>query len=251
MYENVVGDEVVNNWHFDESLRQRGVSSDRHREQNTPIYYDDAYYNERPPQQVPPQQPRKVTVRHILSRPKSSLEPRRRLPQQPPRLERHLSHPNLRPRSMTAMTQQRRQLPRTPPQPPGTTIIVIENRLPEQSPPFNSRPHSRIRRANSLPRPGGFTAAAATPNMRPGIGRRLPRTPHQSSLALHHTPASTHVPPRKRELPAVPPMVKGASINFPRLSRSPSREIESSLPLPSVPHALRTTFYTNRRKLLE
>lgn len=112
-------------------------------------------------------------------------------------------------------------------------------------------------------------------------GRRLPPTPHQSSLALHHTPGIPH----KRELPKPQSLdlrvsnrdllmrtgrMSSRSMNFPRVERSPSRSGgESSLedpvnygpdytvedlmgyPLPSVPPGLRTNMYRNRRTLLE
>ena len=85
--------------------RLRGVSVDRYREYQTPQYYEDTYYTRE-------EKERRVTVKHVDHQP---------LPNG--RLERHASHPNLRPRPSTAGG---RRLPKTPNQPPGT-IIVIEN----------------------------------------------------------------------------------------------------------------------------
>ncbi len=84
--------------------RLRGVSVDRHREYQTPMFYEDAYYTRA-------ENDHRVTVKQIDHFPVNG------------RLERHSSHPNLRPRPSTAGG---RRLPKTPQQPPGT-IIVIEN----------------------------------------------------------------------------------------------------------------------------
>lgn len=86
--------------------RLRGVSVDRYREYQTPSYYDEAYYTRE-------EKDRRVTVKHVDHQPLTNG-----------RLERHASHPNLRPRPSTASGG--RRLPKTPNQPPGT-IIVIEN----------------------------------------------------------------------------------------------------------------------------
>lgn len=85
--------------------RLRGVSVDRYRDYQTPSYYDEAYYTRE-------ENDRRVTVKHVDHQPLTNG-----------RLERHASHPNLRPRPSTAGG---RRLPKTPNQPPGT-IIVIEN----------------------------------------------------------------------------------------------------------------------------
>ena len=85
--------------------RLRGVSVDRYREYQTPQYYEDTYYTRE-------ENERRVTVKHVDHQPLTNG-----------RLERHASHPNLRPRPSTAGG---RRLPKTPNQPPGT-IIVIEN----------------------------------------------------------------------------------------------------------------------------
>lgn len=223
------------------------------------------------------------------------------------KLERHLSHPNLRPRPTA-----RRQLPKTPAQPPGT-IIVIENVLPPQQPPcannsnkvfLPSKPRGRYgespsRRSHSLPRRHREATQPFPPSTsrRSGTGRRLPRTPTHSSLALHHTPAEPRTAgprTRRRELPKPRSLdlrfptssssnrnkallnnaarsstmannlmhrISSKTMNFPRLESSPSHSstcslshdmgLEFTVPLPSIPPALRTTFYRNRRTLLE
>lgn len=184
---------------------------------------------------------RPVTVRHIVMPPspvddyysrrtKSSLDcHRRQLPQRP--LERHRSQPNLQDGS-------RRQLPKTPDEPPGT-IIVIEKLVPDRRPrpPLrrcDSNAERRIRtafisenkRSCSLPRTPRrrYTATQepSPPNQGvymsrrsrkslptvTGTGRRLPPTPHQASLLLHHTPNML----RKRELPSQPRTGNGSLV---------------------------------------
>ncbi len=347
--------------------RHRGVSVDRHRDYQTPQYYEDAYYRQ-------DESNRRVNLKHILSsshRAQSSLglhrQPRRQLPQPRP-LERHLSHPNLRERPMGVA---RRQLPQTPTQPPAT-IVVIENVLPEQN--FRTAGSAsnvartnvhRIdrRRSFSLPRrkktlpaiPATALPSIPPPQPQPtmpptsqrsasvyisgrhqrsGSGRRLPRTPTQSALALHHTPAglgSAGPKSRKRQLPkpksldlrhskeeiellfgagingtsaprrsslraaksaaaaaaaaAAMSRVSSRSMNFPRVEGSPSHSggsisnyeftddlclvepmnvappqpelpltemtLDYSVPLSSIPVALRTNYYRDRRTLLE
>lgn len=310
-------------WHHhrDPHFRMRGVSVDRHREFQTPQWYDDAYYRDQEFQfqeddpmmmgmgggMTEPllfdDQARRVTVKHILtsgepSRARSSMAGYHNLPPlphhlqhggglpEPGRLERHLSHPNLRPRPGGPAGG--RQLPKTPVHPPGT-IIVIENVLPEQPHPLASaaamdnkktpvRYHDQLRRANSLPRrrrsrtgcrlpatpktPSGTLPKTPLPKTPGGTGRRLPPTPHQSSLALHHNAAAApFIPPvtaavaavvasaaaptmmnkpssRKRELPKPQSLdlrhsnrelirsgqrISSRSMNFPRVERSPSR----------------------------
>lgn len=238
--------------------RSRGVSADRHHEHMTPQYYEDAYYRSNRETETPS---RRVIVKHILTtepsqqRAVSSMEhgsrpAARMLPSLPggsKPLERHLSHPNLRDRP--GHGRPKRQLPKTPSQ-PAATIILIENKLPEQRfyPPRRSdsnlafvppsasslrhqprRPqtafghhgslshvrherhehsrdhssHSHVggghghrqphRRAYSLPRRRSLSQhrhRALLPQVPVGSGRRLPPTPHQSALVLHHAPVS-------------------------------------------------------------
>lgn len=184
--------------------RLRGVSVDRYREYKTPQYYEDTYYTRE-------DSDHRVTVKHVDYPPPNG------------RLERHASHPNLRPRPATAGG---RRLPKTPNQPPGT-IIVIENvvsgtgrgrTLPDvkragSSAALDRAPRLRgghtstsvgvenERRSYSLPRRPPTAKAKEIPQ---GTGRRLPPTPHQAALPLHHSgpagPGSVSGN-RKRELP--------------------------------------------------
>ncbi|XP_040575808.1 voltage-dependent calcium channel type A subunit alpha-1 isoform X2 [Lepeophtheirus salmonis] len=219
---------------------RRGASVDRHREYQTPQYYDDTYYA-----QTREEQDRRVTVKHIGS---SEFRPNGKL-------ERQWSNPNLRPRPGQQAQQQQqgqacpRQLPQTPKQPPGT-IIVIENVLPPEAtsggknnvviagapnPPGVSgsgvsavpnTSHRKLPGAATLPavpqtavRSGiggvvntakanqGRSRSLPRPRTNPvmerpqGTGRRLPPTPHHP----HQNPlplAPTKIlPSRKRELP--------------------------------------------------
>ena len=193
--------------------RMRGVSVDRYREYQTPGYYEDTYYTRE-------EKDRRVTVKHVEHPPLANG-----------RLERHSSHPNLRPRPSTAGG---RRLPKTPQQPPGT-IIVIENVV---SGTGRGRTLPDVRRAGSsaaVNRPGGRGPPGPVPptkgpgvppvdperrslslprrptNTKPkGTGRCLPKTPQQSALPLQHH--NNTGPPggggpggtgssRKRELP--------------------------------------------------
>lgn len=200
--------------------RLRGVSVDRYREYQTPGYYEDTYYTREEPDH-------RVTVKHVDHPPLANG-----------RLERHASHPNLRPRPSTAGG---RRLPKTPNQPPGT-IIVIENvvsgtgrgrTLPDvrragssaavdrnnprlgagrgatvgtaaANKPGAANTNEAERRSLSLPRRPTNAKAKDIPQ---GTGRRLPKTPKQSALPLqHHNGPSTVGGPsapssRKRELP--------------------------------------------------
>ena len=196
--------------------RLRGVSVDRYREYQTTGYYEDTYYTR-------VEDDRKVTVKHV-DHP---------LPLANGRLERHSSHPNLRPRPSTAGG---RQLPKTPNQPPGT-IIVIENVVSGTTSGTSGRGRTLpdVRRAGSSAaihrnprlRPSATNTAAASAsvsvagvvdgrshslprrptNAKPsvkdivqGTGRRLPKTPKQQSgmPIQHHGPVPSG---RKRELP--------------------------------------------------
>ncbi len=210
--------------------RLRGVSVDRHRDYQTPGYYEDTYITRE-------ETDRRITVKHVDHPPLANG-----------RLERHASHPNLRPRPSTAGG---RRLPKTPQQPPGT-IIVIENvvgagggtgaatgtgrgrtlpdvrragssaaldrnsRMRAPGAAANTGPagvHDPERRSLSLPRRP--TAKSTIKDILQSTGRRLPKTPHQSTLPLQHHPTGTgggaaNGPPnkgpppssgRKRELP--------------------------------------------------
>lgn len=203
--------------------RLRGVSVDRYREYQTPGYYEDTYYTREEPDH-------RVTVKHVDHPPLANG-----------RLERHASHPNLRPRPSTAGG---RRLPKTPNQPPGT-IIVIENvvsggtgrgrTLPDVRRAGSSaavdRNNPRLRGGqgpgNAASTAANKTAAANTADaerrslslprrptnakakdIQQGTGRRLPKTPKQSALPLHHNgpgPSKVGGPSapssRKRELP--------------------------------------------------
>lgn len=196
--------------------RLRGVSVDRYREYQTPQYYEDTYYTRE-------DNDRRITVKHVDHPPLANG-----------RLERHSSHPNLRPRPSTAGG---RRLPKTPNQPPGT-IIVIENvvsgggggsgrgrTLPDVRRAGSSAAvdrNSRLRptaptaagsskatkavgggaeaerRSLSLPRRPANAKPLGGKEIPQGTGRRLPRTPQQSALPLQHHGATSG---RKRELP--------------------------------------------------
>jgi len=200
--------------------RLRGVSVDRYREYQTPSYYDEAYYTRE-------EKDRRVTVKHVDHQPLTNG-----------RLERHASHPNLRPRPSTASGG--RRLPKTPNQPPGT-IIVIENVVGNANPAAgkgstgggrsgrtlpdvkraassatntidrNTRlrgvaPTGKVdsteRRSLSLPRrPARPTAPTVSKEIPTGTGRRLPRTPQQAAIPLHHQNGPGGGSGRKRELP--------------------------------------------------
>ena len=217
--------------------RMRGVSVDRYQEYKTPGYYEDTYYTRATTDG-------RVTVKHVdaprtgaagvntaaapgVAPMAPALAPG--LPGIGGKLERHASHPNLRPRPATAGG---RRLPQTPRNPPGT-IIVIENvvgkgkgrgtgrTLPEPKRAgssaarpgagrgtgvpntngvnnVNNIPNGDDRRSYSLPRrPPTAKSSGANPQ---GTGRRLPPTPQQSALPLAHAPASV-TGGRKRELP--------------------------------------------------
>lgn len=202
--------------------RLRGVSVDRYREYQTPGYYEDTYYTREDTD-------RRITVKHV-DHPPIGQQP---VPGQPAlangRLERHASHPNLRPRPSTAGG---RRLPKTPNQPPGT-IIVIENvvsgrrTLPDvrragssaainknntavaaaaAAPPTRSVHGNKDvdgeRRSLSLPRRPTAPKApvkSANKDIPQGTGRRLPKTPQQSALPLQ--PHGNAPSGRKRELP--------------------------------------------------
>ena len=110
--------------------RLRGVSVDRYREYQTPSYYDEAYYTRE-------EKDRRVTVKHVDHQPLTNG-----------RLERHASHPNLRPRPSTASGG--RRLPKTPNQPPGT-IIVIENVVGNANPAAATGKGSTSRSGRTLP----------------------------------------------------------------------------------------------------
>ena len=185
--------------------RMRGVSVDRYREYQTPGYYEDTYYTRE-------ETDRRVTVKHVEHPPLANG-----------RLERHASHPNLRPRPSTAGG---RRLPKTPQQPPGT-IIVIENVVgsgrgrtlpdvrragssaaldrnnsrvrgpPNTAAPVSTAPVDAERRSLSLPR-RPTNAKPPVKEIAQGTGRRLPKTPQQSALPLQHQPPGSS---RKRELP--------------------------------------------------
>jgi hypothetical protein len=190
--------------------RSRGVSVDRYREYQTPQYYEDTYYTRE-------DNDHRVTVKHV--------DPQ--LQQQPinGRLERHSSHPNLRPRPATAGG---RRLPKTPSQPPGT-IIVIENvvgvggvmaatgtgkgttgtgrgrTLPDVKRAGSSAALDRSSRLRNDKDRRSYSLPRRPPNPKPlvreipqGTGRRLPSTPQQSALPLQHAPTAGQ---RKRELP--------------------------------------------------
>ena len=219
--------------------RLRGVSVDRYQEYKTPGYYEDTYYTratndgrvtvkhvDHPPGTIPP------TAAGVV--PGSVVAP----PPMGSRLERHSSHPNLRPRPATAGG---RRLPKTPANPPGT-IIVIENvvsktgrgrTLPEPKRPGTSAALARNtrqppasgatvataagtstivnnaavadqdRRSYSLPRrPPTVDRLGVKASTGPqGTGRRLPPTPQQTAIPLHHAPVSGVTGSRKRELP--------------------------------------------------
>ena len=219
---NISGSQLTNGTVAGISLseqRLRGVSVDRYREYQTPGYYEDTYYTR------VEDNDRRVTVKHVD-------------PHHPPlangRLERHSSHPNLRPRPSTAGG---RQLPKTPNQPPGT-IIVIENVVSGNPTSGRGRTLPDVRRAGSsaaIHRNPRLRAAAATNNAtaaapaaaaavdserrslslprRPtnakppvkeipqGTGRRLPKTPQQSAMPLQHHGPVASTSGRKRELP--------------------------------------------------
>merc|ERR1719266_273817 len=176
--------------------RLRGVSVDRYQEYKTPQYYEDTYYTRAT-------NDGRVTVKHVNppGAPGAPAAPVAGFPLGA-KLERHASHPNLRPRPATAGG---RQLPKTPINPPGT-IIVIENvvsktgrgrTLPEPKRAGSSAALARPartgtstavnpdpdRRSYSLPRRPPTAKASRNPQ---GTGRRLPPTPQQSALPLHH-----------------------------------------------------------------
>ena len=227
--------------------RLRGVSVDRYQEYKTPGYYEDTYYTRAT-------NDGRVTVKHVDPHaPGTGLPPTAAgvpgvvpgtvVAPPPPmplggKLERHSSHPNLRPRPATAGG---RRLPKTPINPPGT-IIVIENvvsktgrgrTLPEPKRPGTSAALARNtrqppasgatvataagtstivnnaavadqdRRSYSLPRrPPTVDRLGVKASTGPqGTGRRLPPTPQQTAIPLHHAPVSGVTGGRKRELP--------------------------------------------------
>ena len=220
--------------HSHDLQRLRGVSVDRYQEYKTPGYYEDTYYTRAT-------NDGRVTVKHVDPHappgtlPQTAMAPAGVVPggvvAPPPmpmggKLERHSSHPNLRPRPATAGG---RRLPKTPINPPGT-IIVIENvvsktgrgrTLPEPKRPGtsaavtrNTRPPAsgvvtagtstvinpeQDRRSYSLPRRPPTVGKASTGPQ--GTGRRLPPTPQQTAIPLHHAPVSGVSGGRKRELP--------------------------------------------------
>ena len=214
---NINGSQLTNGTVSGISLseqRLRGVSVDRYREYQTPGYYEDTYYTR------VEDNDRRVTVKHVDHPPLANG-----------RLERHSSHPNLRPRPSTAGG---RQLPKTPNQPPGT-IIVIENvvsgrgrTLPDvrragSSAAIHRNPRLRAaasnnaaatasasiagvavgdseRRSLSLPR-RPTNAKPPVKDIPQGTGRRLPKTPKQSAMPLQHHGPVASASGRKRELP--------------------------------------------------